>query len=82
MLMSGMDPVEETEAEISSESPGLESPELEAAKEDFCWGKEPRRSSMTPEREDRLRASLHPAKMSCKNTDMLNLKRTSFTECV
>lgn len=61
-----MDPEEEAEVEISSERPGLEPPELELRKQDFCRGNELRRSRMTPECEDRLRASLHPAKICWK----------------
>lgn len=70
LLMSATDPVEEPEAGISSDRPGLESPELEPRKPDFCSGEELRRSNMTPEREDKPMASLHPAKMCCKKKDI------------
>ena len=65
-LMSEMDPAEETEADTSSERPGLDSPELEPMKQDFCRGEELRRCNMTPECDDKLRASLQPARMSWK----------------
>lgn len=77
-LMSGTDPVEEMEPKISSERPGLQSPEPEARKQDFCRGDELSRSNMTPECEDKLRASLQPAKISWKYTDTLKLKCTTF----
>ena len=76
-LRSGTDPVEETEAKSSSGRPGLESPELEARKQDFCKGEELRRSNMTPECDDRLKASLQPAIIFCKNTDKLEVNCTS-----
>lgn len=72
--MSGLDPVEEPEAEISTERPGLESPELEPRKPDFCRGEELRRSNIKPECGDKLRASLQPAKISYKTTDTLKHK--------
>lgn len=71
-----MDPVEEPEAEIATERPGLESPELEPRKLDFCWGAELRRSNIKPECGDKLRASLQPAKISYKNIDTLKHKWT------
>lgn len=76
-----MDPLEETEAGISSDKPGLESPDLEPRKQDFCRGEELMRSSMTPECEDKLRASLQPDKICCKDTDTWKLKWTSFIQC-
>lgn len=65
VLMPGIDPVEKADVETSSDRPGLESPELEAGKQDLCRGRELRRSRMRPECEDRLRVSLQPARMSC-----------------
>lgn len=61
-----MDPVDETEAEISS---GLEFPEMEPRKLEVCRGKEPRRSNMIPECEDKLKVSLQPVKICCKKTE-------------
>ncbi len=84
-VMSGIDPVEETEVEISSERPGLESPVLELRNLDLCTGKELRRSTMTPECGDRVRVSLQPAIISCGNTKQLKIISNalhSFTEPV
>lgn len=61
-----MDPVDETEAEISS---GLEFPEMEPRKLEVCRGKEPRRSNMIPECEDKLKVSLQPVKICSPLSD-------------
>lgn len=71
-LMSGMDPMEETETERT----GLESLDLEPRKEDdFCRGTELRRANMTPVFEDKVRESLQPAKIGCKNTGGLHSEK-------
>ena len=76
--MSEMDPAEETDADTSSERPGLDSPELEPMKQDFCRGEELRRCNMTPECDDKLRASLQPARMSWKEANTFKLKHTPY----
>lgn len=48
-VTSRLDPVEENEAGTSSESPGLEVPELEPRKTDLCGDKQLRRCSMAPD---------------------------------
>lgn len=55
--MSLMDPVKETEAEVSPEL------SLESRKEDFCRDTESIRSNITPVFDDKLKISLQPAKI-------------------
>lgn len=50
--------------EFSPERPAQEPLGLQLRKQDFCRGEEPRRSRTTPDREDRLRTSLQPDKIS------------------